>query len=215
MPDLTILLIRHAQSQGNLIGRFQGQTDTPLSKEGLSQAERLAGRLANRTIDAVYASDLERAHHTARIIAKRKGLPVHLHPGLREIDIGKWAGLTLEEITAHYADELEAWRQGDPNVRRGGGESYREAQERVVAAVEEIAANNDAGSQIAVVSHGGSLRALLAYVLGFPLSSLWRIQFANTSLSTIERYGPEWSVRQINDVCHLELAEQENHSPGE
>jgi len=206
MADLTILLIRHAQSQGNLIGRFQGQTDTPLSEEGLIQAEHLAARLENRTIDAVYTSDLERAHHTGRIIAKREGIPLHLHPGLREIDIGKWAGLTLEEITAHYADELEAWRQGDPNVRRGGGESYQEAQDRVVAAVEEIAANS-AGTQIAIVSHGGSLRALLAYVLGFPLSSLWRIQLANTSLSTIERYGSEWSVRQINDVCHLESTE--------
>ncbi|NOZ05625.1 MAG: histidine phosphatase family protein [Chloroflexi bacterium] len=184
-------------------GRFQGQTDSPLSAEGVEQAQRLARRLRDEPIQAIYSSDLVRARQTAQPIADRTGAPLYIRPQLREIDIGKWAGLTMEEIAAHYAEELEAWRQGDPHVRRGGGESYLEAQQRIVACIEDIVADHLNG-QIAVVSHGGTIRALLAHVLDFSLNSLWRLQIANTSLNVLERYGDQWSVRQINDYCHLD-----------
>jgi len=89
MAELTVLLVRHAESLGNLSGQFQGQTDTPLSSKGRRQAERLAARLADQPIQAVYTSDMSRAHETARPIAERTGAPLIAKQELREIDVGK------------------------------------------------------------------------------------------------------------------------------
>ncbi len=203
MAELTVLLVRHAESLGNLSGQFQGQTDTPLSSKGRRQAERLAARLADQPIQAVYTSDMSRAHETARPIAERTGAPLIAKQELREIDVGKWSGLTFEEITSRFPEEAAAWHAGDPHFRRGGGESYVDAQQRMVAGMEEIVAAHSDG-QIVVVSHGAVLRALLAHVLGFPINGLYRLQIANASWTLIAWDGEHWFVRHINDTCHLD-----------
>src|SRR3954464_6700209 len=88
-----VLLVRHGQSEWNAVGRWQGQADPPLSDLGRAQARAAARSLGS--LDAVYASDLQRATETALIIAEQIGIgPVILDPDLRERDAGQWSGLT-------------------------------------------------------------------------------------------------------------------------
>src|SRR5215211_8136133 len=97
-----ILLARHGETDWNREGRFQGWADPPLNDAGRAQAQALAERLREMPFDAVYASDLRRAFETAEIVAASHGVPVTPDPGLREVDIGSWSGLTRAEIEERF-----------------------------------------------------------------------------------------------------------------
>jgi broad specificity phosphatase PhoE len=153
----TILLARHGETDWNRDGRFQGHADPPLNQQGREQAQILARHLADVPFDAVYSSDLLRAHETALIVAEPHGVPVVTDPGLREIDVGSWSGLTRTEIEERF-----------PGVDHHDGESREDHLARVLATVERIAAA-ETGRRILVVSHGGSLRALRGHAIGDPV----------------------------------------------
>jgi alpha-ribazole phosphatase len=99
-----IFLIRHGQTKWNVLGRYQGQSDIELSELGLEQAKLLAAGFPETNISAVYASDLQRAYHTAACVADVFGLKVQARKGLREIDFGDWEGKTYKEIVASWPD---------------------------------------------------------------------------------------------------------------
>ena len=90
MDITTILLVRHAQTPSNTVGRYMGWIDEDLSEEGIWQAEQLAHRLKNRSIDFAYSSPLSRAYRTAEIVATPHSIPVSPIDGLGEIRIGDW-----------------------------------------------------------------------------------------------------------------------------
>jgi broad specificity phosphatase PhoE len=141
-----ILLVRHGQSTWNAVGRWQGQADPPLTSHGIGQAERAAGVLG--PVAAVWASDLERAAHTARILAAPRGLSVTTDPRMRERAAGPWTGLTREEIDAQYPGYLDDGR------RPPGYEDDDAIAARAFAALREFAATLAGGTGV-VVSHGG------------------------------------------------------------
>jgi len=89
-----IILVRHGQTLWNNIGKYQGHTDVPLSKTGIEQASKVAKRLKNDKITAIYSSDLKRAKQTAEIIALEHNLPVITNTRFREINFGVWEGKT-------------------------------------------------------------------------------------------------------------------------
>jgi broad specificity phosphatase PhoE len=148
----TLLLARHGETDWNRELRIQGSSDIELNELGRKQAHALAEELEHVELDAIYASDLSRARATADAVAASHGLEVHLDPRLRERSFGSWEGLTREDI----AERPE--KQHD-------GESNDEVRERVLAAVQEIAAAHP-GEQVLVVSHGGALNALWHHALG-------------------------------------------------
>ncbi len=152
----TILLARHGETDWNREGRWQGWADPPLNDNGRAQARELAEQLRTTPFDAVYASDLARAHETAEIVAAPHGVPVIADPGLREIDVGSWSGLTRPELEARF-----------PNGERPDGETRDQHRERVHAAVERIARAN-LGHRILIVTHGGTMRALRGQVSDGP-----------------------------------------------
>jgi broad specificity phosphatase PhoE len=148
----TILLARHGETDWNLQRRVQGHSDTPLNQTGRAQALALAKALEGAELDAVYSSDLARAFDTARAVADRIGLAVTVLPELRERHFGSWEGLTDDEILARF-----------PAVRSGSwgdGETKEDMQERVLGALQRIAAEQP-GGRVLVVTHGGPVRALL------------------------------------------------------
>jgi probable phosphoglycerate mutase len=159
----TILLARHGETDWNSERRWQGHADRPLNDVGREQAHELAETLSDRAIDVVYSSDLARAHETALIVARRRGLPVEVDSGLREVDVGDWAGRQLTEIEAVDPEAFGRWQQG--RKAWNGGESYEEMGERVVAAVLRLAARHP-GQTILIVTHGGSIRACRATAAG-------------------------------------------------
>jgi probable phosphoglycerate mutase len=158
-----ILLARHGETDWNSERRWQGHADRPLNDVGREQARALAETLAKRGIDVVYSSDLARAHETALIVAERLDLPVGVDAGLREVDVGDWAGRLLTEIEEADPAGFQRWREG--RKAWNGGESYEEMGERVVAAVLRLAARHP-GRTILIVTHGGSIRACRAVAAG-------------------------------------------------
>jgi broad specificity phosphatase PhoE len=154
------LLIRHAESEWNALGRWQGHGDPPLSGEGRRQAQRLASSLAREAIDVLVASDLRRAIETAEALAQLAGVPVRTDARLRELDVGTWTGLRRDEIEARDAPGLAAFESGDPGFRPGGGESRSQIRARARGAVMELI-DGQWGDRIAVVTHLGCIRALV------------------------------------------------------
>jgi broad specificity phosphatase PhoE len=149
-----ILLVRHGETDWNRQNRVQGHTDTPLNALGLEQAADLAALLDGEALDRVYSSDLARARDTARAVAEGRGLEVIAHPGLRERHFGTWEGLFDHEVLERFPEAATGpW---------GDGETTEEMNERVLAAVREIAARHP-GERVLAVSHGGPLRAVLRH----------------------------------------------------
>ncbi|MEE8580462.1 MAG: histidine phosphatase family protein [Myxococcota bacterium] len=160
MKSTLFLLIRHAESTWNAAGRWQGQGDPPLSPRGRRQARKLAELLSGESIDVLMSSDLHRARATAEAIGERCGLEVQAKRDFRELDVGAWTGLTRSEIAARDVEVLKAFESEDPDVRPGGGETRREIRERVREAACHAAAEHP-GDRIALVTHLGTIRALV------------------------------------------------------
>lgn len=148
----TILFVRHGESDWNAERRIQGHTDRPLSGRGRAQARALAAELSDEPLDAVYTSDLTRARETAEAIAEQRRLAVAVDPRLRERNFGSWEGLTDDEALARFPEAAEEpW---------GDGETVEAMTDRVLEALQAIAARHPGGRAL-VVSHGGPLRAVL------------------------------------------------------
>jgi 2,3-bisphosphoglycerate-dependent phosphoglycerate mutase len=145
----TLLFVRHGETDWNADGRLQGHSDRPLNDYGRRQARELAERLAGEGAAAIYTSDLARAKETAEIIGARLGLPVVTDPDLRERNWGSWEGLT----------------PGERDGREFDGEAPERHRERTVRAMERIALRHP-GRRVVVVTHGGSMRRVQAFVTG-------------------------------------------------
>jgi broad specificity phosphatase PhoE len=153
----TIVLVRHGETDWNLERRFQGHADTPLNEAGRIQAAELADALGSERISAVYSSPLRRAHETAAIVAARLGLDVRALEALREIHVGDWEGLTIDEAKDRYPGSTTVdWHSGWP-----GGETYDQLAARVLPALAALAREH-VDERILVVTHAGPVRAALA-----------------------------------------------------
>lgn len=198
----TILCIRHGQTDWNLAGRWQGQTDIPLNETGRGQARALGKRLADWPIKAIYASDLQRALETARLIAEPHAIEVSTDQRLRERTFGLLEGMTRDEILTELDKPMAELNRLFANPPEG--ESFVTAGKRVVAAYEAIVAQHQ-DEMVAIVTHGGLLGALAAYVLGLPAGQTANVSFRNnTGLSIIEIEPHRQRFVLLNDARHLE-----------
>jgi len=165
--DREIWLVRHAESEWNALGRWQGQADPALSAHGRAQAAALAETFAGERFDALVASDLVRARETAEIVGARLGLAPRLDVRLRERDAGCWAGLTHEEIAARWPEELARVRRHDPLGRPVGGESLVDVAARAQGFFRELASESSL-ARVVVVTHGGLMRSLVRELAAIP-----------------------------------------------
>jgi probable phosphoglycerate mutase len=195
---------RHGQTDDNARLVFQGQTGKGLNSRGRAQASRLAARMHRARVTAIFASDLERAVETARIVGKECALEPSLDRDLREVDVGRWSGKSHDEIAALYPEEWSAWAAG-LDGRRGGGETYAELAARIGRAVDRICAEEPPGP-ILIVSHGGSIKSYIATVLGLGTDHMNGLAGAgNCGLTILERdHRGRSRVHTWNDTAHLE-----------
>ena len=226
MRKLTLLLVRHGETTWNKEGRLQGWQNVPLSPAGGKQAERLAARLA-RLWDAAragnntgfvpgpprafYASDLDRAVDTARIIAEAvrgentNAAPVHQLPGLRERHLGEREGLTAGEAQAKW---------GSLAPLDETGETYVQVNERMEAVLQNLwdthaAPEGESGKAVLAAGHGGSLRLWLCRAAHLEMEHVRRFHLDNTSLSVVtftgaDLAGSEGRILLCNDTAHLQ-----------
>lgn len=166
MTPTRIFLIRHGATTLSAEDRFAGATDVPLSDEGRQQAGRLAERLGDIPVAAVYASPLGRTMETANILAAPHRLEVQQRDGLREISHGHWEQLTRHEVEEKFPAEAAAWEEDPYTFAPAGGESGLAVTARALPALIEIVRRHE-GCPVIVVSHKATIRLLLSSLLGF------------------------------------------------
>lgn len=200
-----LILVRHGETDWNHQGLPQGLIDVPLNDAGREQGRFLGQRLARMNIDAIYSSDLARAAETAEILGRALNLTPRFSAAWREIDLGSWAGLTRPEIEARFPDELTALERGE-DVARGGGETMASVQRRAAAEFARISELHR-GQSVAVVSHGGVLKAIICHLLGLELRYLDRLTAGGNTGVSIFEFG--WGLPHLvllNDTSHLDGA---------
>jgi probable phosphoglycerate mutase len=201
-----LVLIRHGETVWNAQDRFQGQQDSPLTPEGLAQAEIIGAHLAGYGLDALYSSDLGRTVATAARIAAATGRPVVQERDLRERNLGVLEGLTRAEAERDYAEVFARYMTRDPDFVLPEGESLRQLETRAAAILETLALRH-AGGRVAVVSHGGTLTTFVRHVLGVPLTVRSRFALRNGSLSWLTHADAAsgWTLLSLGEVTHLRV----------
>ena len=193
-----MLLVRHGLTPTTgvkLPGRARG---LHLSDEGRRQAEGLVARLSRiPKLAAVYASPLERACETAAPVARARGRAVRIEPGLLELEIGEWTGLSLKQ--AGHKPEWKAVQQHPSGFRFPGGESFVEMQSRITGALARMVARHR-GEIVLAVSHADPIKAAVAHALGTPLDLFQRIMIAPASVSAIAYRPGGLSVLTVNSM---------------
>lgn len=195
-----ILLLRHGRIVQSSPRVFVGQRDLPLDEEGRRQLQFQGRRLAGLTIHRAVASDLSRCVESARLLldaAGRPDLPVEPEPGLREITLGRWEGLTSEEVRARFGSEYERRGQDIAGTRPSGGESFEDLERRVWPLFETLCARVGDGERLLLVAHGGVNRVLICHLLGMPLARLFHLEqdYGCLNLIALENGSPARLVR--------------------
>ena len=200
-----ILVARHGETVDNAGERWQGWSDSPLTPRGRAQAQALARRLASEPLAAAYSSDLGRALETARIACSPHGLEPQPLPALRERDVGLFSGLTGPEVAARYPGAMESRATlGVLDWAPPEGESFRQMLDRILPAIDEIAAAWD-GHTVLVVTHGGVIRLLTAHVLGEDWAQVYQRHPSNCGLSIcVYERGQTPSLECFDECGHLD-----------
>ena len=196
-----LLLVRHGKTEWNEAGRYIGRSDIGLSAFGLREAEALGQRLAGERIDAIYCSNLKRAVQTAQVITSGRDVELVTCEELREMDFGEFEGLTLEEIRQRRP-EFDWWTGRDADMEFPQGESVRRVASRVGPFAGRLERYAE-GETVLIVSHGGTLRALICLLLGLDLEHWWQIGLDSASLTVVDTYPERTVLSLLNDVCHL------------
>ncbi len=208
-----ILAIRHGETAWNVDTRIQGQIDIPLNDNGRWQAQRLSQALAGERVDAIYASDLQRAHETATHLAEVVGLHVRIDRGLRERAFGRFEGKTQTEIEGIWPDDARRWRQREPDFGPEGGERLTEFYERCVSTVQRLALEHP-GQTIAVVAHGGVLDCLYRAATRIDLQAPRTWKVANASINRLLHTTEGLNLIGWADTQHLEQPGLDESSDG-
>lgn len=195
-----LYLLRHCETEWSHKKLYQGQSDSPLSLQGVEHAVMLSQILAPRLTDvvAIFSSTLVRARMTAAMIAARANRKVQVEPLLSEVDYGEWEGLTQADIKARWTDLYRQWKREPAAVTFPGGESLLSLKNRVLEFLDKTAAV--AGSVLAV-THIGVMRIVLLESLGLPLSQFRKGRFNHGGLLEVRRCDGHFKV-----VEHMNLA---------
>ncbi len=201
----TVIVIRHGESEANRQGIFAGQINPDLLERGVEQAKLTAQYVADTyQVDAVYASDLQRAYKTAGYLADLFGLPVVQDKNFREIDGGKWEGIPFEELAVRFREDYTFWME---HVEQGfctGGESVQDVCDRVMPALTKVAEEND-GKTVAVVTHVTPIRVAQTFIETGSLEKMKDYPWvSNASVSVFQYEKGKWHVVSVSEDRHLE-----------
>lgn len=189
----TIGLIRHGITDWNVENRWQGHSDIPLNKQGIEQAEAIAGRLTGEHWDVIVASDLSRAKATGEMIGQALNREVLVEPRLRERFCGEIEGTTSPERLAKWGPD---WMDLDL-----GFESDEALGARGVQVIEELAFTYE-GKKILIATHGGLIRTTLNILI--PSLQIQVAGIGNTSLTILHKKNQDWECSLYNCTTHLD-----------
>jgi broad specificity phosphatase PhoE len=198
-----LYMVRHGATQLSAEDRFAGAVDIELSEEGKFQAGRLAERLADDPIAAVYCSPLKRTMDTAAIVASPRDLPVIQRDGLREIHHGHWEGMRRADVEAQFPEEYAAWEEDPFTFAPQGGEAGVNVIARALPIIREIVVEHR-GQNVLVVSHKATLRLIISSLLGFDARGYRdRLDQSPACLNVLDFKDPVRArLMLFNDVSH-------------
>ena len=203
MSKCRLILVRHGQSEGNLVRSFLGHTDLDITELGHKQAECTAEYLKDVKIDAIYSSDLKRAWNTAEHIAKKKDLSIIADTELREIFAGEWENRLFDDLVTEFEEDFRIWREDIGNAIPTGGESVRELSERVCAELLRIAAMYD-GETVCIASHATPIRMASVKAMGLSVEDAKNVPWApNASVTFIDVIDGELKLIEYGHNDHM------------
>ncbi len=203
----TLYLVRHGQTSWNREEVFRGRADIPLNEAGRKEA-LLTGKYLRRVkTDSIYSSPLCRAVETAEAIARYQDREVQISEGLIDIDFGRWQGISHEEVRKRYGELYRQWKHSPHLVRFPGGESLEDVRERALRMIDDIVPDHG-DETLVMVSHRVVNKTMLCGLLGLDNSHFWQIGQDTGCINLLE-FGEGFTLRRLNDTCHLAALEGE------
>jgi probable phosphoglycerate mutase len=198
-----LFMVRHGATQLSAEDRFAGAVNVELSEEGKFQAGRLAERLADDSITAVYCSPLTRTVQTATILATPHRLSLAQEDGLREIHHGHWEGMRRADVESQFPEEYAAWEEDPFTFAPDGGEAGVNVIARALPVIRRIVLEHR-GQNVIVVSHKATLRLLISSLLGFDARGYRdRLDQSPACLNVLDFKDPVRArLMLFNDVSH-------------
>lgn len=202
-----LILIRHGEIAGDCRGRYIGRTDVSLSAEGSRQAESLAAVLESFGDVRILCSPLLRARRTAEI--SLKGRNFSIDRDLREIDFGRWEGMSFSQIVAADPFAVDRWAALDDEFAFPDGEGIGAFRKRIRVVAGRIAA--DSAETLIAFTHGGVIRLLICHFLGLKARDYLLFDVGTASLSEIRIEDEKGVLTRLNDRHHLDGFRQKGH----
>ncbi|MGM9929549.1 MAG: histidine phosphatase family protein [Bacillus sp. (in: firmicutes)] len=202
---LTLYLVRHGQTEWNVMHKMQGRGNGELTEKGVADAKALARRLADTPIDKIYSSSSKRAYETAKLIDSDRHIPLETSDDLQEMYFGEWDGQFVDDVKARYPQEYETFWEA-PHLFEGvNGETFSDVQKRAEKALKTILESEKDGSNVLVVTHSIFLRVLLATIKNLPLSDVFKQNRpGNTSLTKVIVDGESLHIEFEGCVKHIQ-----------
>ena len=193
-----IIFLRHAQAENNAKRILAGRTEgVHLTKTGIEQAEQIAKYLKPLDISAIYSSPIERASHTAEIVAKNRSLEVVLDERLTEIDMGKFTRMNYDDMFAKYGNIFLKFYENDPVIAEHEVETFPHVRKRVHDIVDYVIKKH--GNQnVVLVTHMDPIKSILSVVMDLKPKTLFELVIANASLTIIKEQDNKFSLSAIN-----------------
>ena len=197
-----LYLVRHGELVTSKEWRYVGQMDVELNETGKKQIQNLSGRLSSEQIEMIFSSDLTRTIESAEIIGNKLEIINEPISELREINLGVWEGLTLEEIEESFPEDLVKRSEDIKDFRIINGESFSDVKKRVIPKLKDIIEGN-VSKRILVIAHGGVNRIIIADALDLDINNIPRLEQNYACLNIIDYYKSGPVVRLINETLPL------------
>jgi probable phosphoglycerate mutase len=193
-----IIFLRHAQAENNTKRILAGRTEgVHLTKAGIEQAESIAKYLKSLDISAIYSSPIERASHTAEIVAKNNSLDYELDDRITEIDMGRFTRMNYDDMFAKYGNIFLKFYENDPVIAEHEVETFLEVQRRILDMVAHVVKKHK-NENVILVTHMDPIKSMLSIVMDLKPKTLFELIIANASLTIIKEHENKFSLSAIN-----------------
>ena len=193
-----IIFLRHAQAENNAKRILAGRTEgVHLTKAGIEQAESIAKYLKSLDISSIYSSPIERASHTAEIVAKNNSLDYELDDRITEIDMGRFTRMNYDDMFAKYGNIFLKFYENDPVIAEHEVETFLEVQRRILDMVTHVVKKHK-NENVILVTHMDPIKSMLSTVMDLKPKTLFELIIANASLTIIKEQDKKFSLSAIN-----------------
>ncbi len=194
----SVIFLRHGQAKNNIERILTGRTpNIPLTEKGIEQAKKTAKFLEQMNITAIYSSPIERAKHTAEIVAQHNSLDVTIDERLIELDMGKFTGVPYDDIFTSHGNVFMKFYNGELEIAHNGVETFAEVKKRILSIVDHVVEKHP-DQNVVLVTHMDPIKAMLSTVVDLTPTNLFELIIANASLNIFREYNRKFAISGIN-----------------